>query len=243
MTFSDALGGLSLVRQAMQAVTDHIRAHGLRVGDSLPGEAYFAAELGVSRPVMREAFGALAALRLLDVGNGRKARVGAFDGTVIAASLDHAVMTSQVSVAEVWEVRRTIELRTVELAAQARTSLEAREILSLADDLEHQADDLTHTTQIDIAFHQAVARASHNALFINIVNSFRPLMETAVPIAWNTRTTMTQRRNMVVRHQAVARAIAERDSAAAVQAMEGHFDTAIGDILKADFESAKGWLS
>ena len=64
--------GGSLVQRSVQAVTDYIRDQGLRVGDSLPGEAFFATSLGVSRAVMREAFGAMAALRLIDVGNGRK---------------------------------------------------------------------------------------------------------------------------------------------------------------------------
>ena len=75
--------------------------------------------------MMREAFGALAALRLIDVANGRKPRVGAMDGAVMAASLDHAVSTAQISVPEIWDVRRTIELRTAELAATERTDAEA----------------------------------------------------------------------------------------------------------------------
>jgi GntR family transcriptional repressor for pyruvate dehydrogenase complex len=98
-----AAKGSSLVRQAMQAVTGHIRSQNLRVGDTLPGEGHFAAEMGVSRAVMREAFGALAALNLIEVANGRKPRVAAIDGSVIAASLDHAVSTAQVSVAQVWD--------------------------------------------------------------------------------------------------------------------------------------------
>src|SRR3546814_2610836 len=98
----------------------------LKVGDTLPGEGSFATELGVSRPVMREAFGALTALRLVDVGNGRKPRVAAIDGSVMAASMGHAVNTAQVSLADVWEVRRTLELRseehTSELQSLMRTS-------------------------------------------------------------------------------------------------------------------------
>ena len=136
-----AAGG-SLVQQAMEAVSGFIRDHGLRVGDTLPGEAHFASTLGVSRAVMREAFGALAALRVIDVANGRKPRVGAMDGSVIAASLDHAVSTAQVSVSEVWDVRRTIELRTAELAATERTDEEASEIEALAARMAAEADDL-----------------------------------------------------------------------------------------------------
>jgi DNA-binding FadR family transcriptional regulator len=224
--------GGSLVQQAMDAVSGYIRVQALRVGDTLPGEAHFAAELGVSRAVMREAFGALAALRLIDVGNGRKPRVGAMDGSVIAASLDHAVSTAQVSVPEIWDVRRTIELRTAELAALERTDAEAAEIEALAEKMAECADDLETMCRHDIAFHEAIARATHNELFVQIVASFGPLMEVAVPTAWRTRTTDFQRETTIERHRAVARAIRRKDPIVATMAMGDHFDASIGDILK-----------
>ena len=227
-----AMDSGSLVQQAMQAVNDHIRSHAMRVGDSLPGEAWFAAALGVSRPVMREAFGALAALRLIDVGNGRKPRVSAIDGSVIASSLEHAVSTAQITVTEVWDVRRTIEVRTAALAASSRTDMEAAEIVALADamaaNLDHQEDMARH----DIAFHLAIARASHNALFVQIVSSFGPLMEVAVPTAWLTRTTEAERQTIITRHRAVADAILRGDSAAAEAAMDDHFDASVGVLLE-----------
>ncbi len=76
----------TLVESATAAVRGHIDSNRLKVGDVLPSEGSFAADLGVSRPVMREAFHALAALGLIDVGNGRRARVGAMDGSVMAAA-------------------------------------------------------------------------------------------------------------------------------------------------------------
>lgn len=230
-------GGGSLVSAAMQAVTGYIRVQKLRVGDTLPGEAHFAAELGVSRAVMREAFGALAALKLIDVGNGRKPRVGALDGSVIAASLDHAVSTAQITVPEIWDVRRTIEVRTAALAAASRTDAEADLIIGLAEAMNVDRDDYPKRTSHDIAFHNAIARASHNILFIQIVASFTPLMEVAVPAAWSTRTARKQQQLMIDRHMAVARAIQARDPEAAAAAMSAHFDSAIGDILKAEAQN------
>ncbi|MDX3910320.1 MAG: FCD domain-containing protein [Sphingobium sp.] len=224
----------SLADRAIQAVVDHIRENRLRVGDTLPGEAYFSRSLCVSRAVTREAFGALAALKLIDVGNGRKPRVAALDGSVIATSVGHAVNTAQVSVAEVWDVRRTIEVRTASLAATARSDQEAAEILALAHAMAKDKDDLPRMTGHDIAFHEAIARACHNALFVQIVTSFAPLMQKAVPAAWRTRTSETGRVLMIERHQAVAQAIADRDEAAAARAMNAHFDASIGDLLKAD---------
>lgn len=224
----------SLVRRAMQAVTGHIRARRLRVGDTLPGEAHFAAEMGVSRAVMREAFGALAALKLIDVGNGRRPQVAALDGSVMAASLDHAISTAQVTVPEIWDVRRTIELRTAVLAAEHRSDDEAAAILRLAEAMAADGEDLGRMTRHDIAFHEAIARASHNALFVQIVTSFGPLMEVAVPAAWRTRVAERQRETMIDRHRALAEAIARRDPEAAGAAMDSHFDASIADILKAN---------
>jgi DNA-binding FadR family transcriptional regulator len=224
--------GGSLVERAMKAVSAYIAAHDLRVGDSLPGEGHFAAELGVSRGVMREAFGALAALKLLDVGNGRKPRVAAIDGAVIAASLDHAVATAQVTVPEVWDVRRTIELRTVALAAASATHAEAERIVDLARQMAAALDDRSAVARHDIDFHLAIAEASHNALFQAIVTSFAPLMQVAVPAAWETREADTARTLMIDRHLAVAVAIRRRDVAAAVAAMDAHFDESVGDTLR-----------
>ena len=226
-------GGRSLVQRAIQAVSDHIEAHALHAGDTLPGEAHFAQLLGVSRAVMREAFGALAALRRIDVGNGRKPRVAAIDGTVIAGSLQHAVTTEQISVPEIWDVRRTIELRTAMLAATRRSDTEAASILTLAEAMAEDLDDFDRMTRHDIAFHGEIARASHNLLFVQIVASFGPLMEIAVPTAWRTRRTDAERRTMIDRHLDLARAIAAGDPAAAAGAMGAHFDSSVGNILNA----------
>lgn len=227
-----AEGSKSLVAKAMDAVKTHIRVAGMRVGDTLPGEGYFAEQLGVSRAVMREAFGALAALKLIDVANGRRAKVGALDGSVIAASLDHALSTSQIKVADVWDVRRTIEMRTAALAARNATPVQAARIVALAeamgkDDQPHEA-----TTEEDIDFHLAIAEASGNALFNQIVMSFVPLMRVAVPQAWGTRTTIDERRDILERHRRLAWAIANHDSDMAAEAMGQHFDEAIGALLR-----------
>lgn len=222
----------SLVQRAIDAVRTHIRTEELRVGDTLPGEGHFAVSLGVSRAVMREAFGVLSALHLIDVGNGRRPRVSAIDGAVMASSLDHAVSTAQISVADVWDVRRTIEIRTAELAALNRTDAEAETLVQLAEAMARDQDDMARVTADDIAFHETIAKAGRNALFVQIVTSFGPLMKDAVPAAWKTRSAPEDRLATLERHWAIARAIRDRDVDAAVQSMDAHFDASIGDILR-----------
>src|SRR5262245_10802028 len=122
----------SLVSRVIHGIRTLIRSEGLRIGDPLPSESAIGEQLGVSRAVVREAYRSMAALKLIDVGNGRRARVSAVDHEVLALVIDHGVRTAQVSVQQILDVRRTIEMRTVALAALRRTEKEAREIAALA---------------------------------------------------------------------------------------------------------------
>jgi len=60
----------------------------------------------------------------------------------------------------------------------------------------------------------------------------QPLMKVAVPVAWETRTKQAERDLILEQHQVIAEAIMARDPDAAVAAMEAHFDSTIGEILK-----------
>lgn len=220
----------SMVDTAIDAVRSFIATNDLKVGDTLPSEGSFAEQVGVSRPVMREAFHALAALKVLDVANGRRAKVGAIDGSVMASSIGHAVSTAQVSFADVWDVRQTLELRTAELAAINRTEAQADAILAAARALA-TSDNPEEMTMADTAFHQAVALASGNAMFHQIVRSFEEMMRVAVPKAWAGRTTQEERDETIGLHREVAQAIAARDPDRARKAMDSHFARSIGDLF------------
>lgn len=221
----------SLVETAIEAVRAFINANGLKVGDTLPSEGSFAEQVGVSRPVMREAFHALAALKVIDVGNGRRAKVGAIDGSVMASSIGHAISTAQVSLADVWDVRRTLELRTAELAAENRSEQQADAILAAARALASSGSP-EELTRADTAFHQAIARASGNALFFQIIRSFEEMMQIAIPQAWAGRETQAERDETIELHREVAEAIARRDSGGARAAMDSHFARSIGDLFR-----------
>ncbi len=223
----------SLVDQTIARIRSYIRANDLTVGSPLPSEGAFAAEFGVSRAVMREAFGALAALRQIDVANGRRARVAALDGVVMASSFDHGVATSQIKVSDVWDVRRALELRTVELAAMNRTEDQAGAIESAVEEMAVSRHDPARMAAADVRFHQSIASASGNPLYLQIVRSFGQLMDVAVPQAWQTRQTEQERSDMLTLHREIARAIVDKEPIAAVAAMDRHFDASIGDMIRA----------
>ena len=223
----------SSVDQVVAAVRARIRADGLAPGDALPGESALALELGVSRAVVREAFRSLQALRLIDIGNGRRARVSKIDPSVLALVLDHAVQTDQVSIQQIYDVRRTIELRTVALAAMRRSEREAAGIAALAAAMRADFLEPERVMEHDIAFHEAIGRASRNPMFDLLVGSFHVITRQTWGIGWKSRARDGQRMASVEGHEAIARAILEQDSEGAQARMAEHFDLSVKALLAA----------
>ena len=223
----------SLVDRVMAEVTDYIRVHELEPGAVLPSEATFAARVGASRAVAREGFRGLAALRLIDVGNGRRARVAPADESVVSLMMDQAVHTKQITVQQILDVRRTIELRTVALASLRRTDVESVAIVELAAEMARNFDRPAAVMEIDIEFHEAIARASRNPMFALLVGSFRVVTRQTWATGWASRPTDEARRESVEGHVAIASAIQARNMAAAEKAMADHFDLTVKALLNA----------
>ncbi|MBT0959838.1 FadR/GntR family transcriptional regulator [Denitromonas iodatirespirans] len=223
------------VDNAVRAITDYIHGQGLKVDDSLPSEARFAEWLGVSRTVIREAFKSLSAIRIIEMRAGRRARVGGFDGSVIALSLTHALRTEQISPQQMWDARRAVERRTVALAASRRSDAEAAHLLALVEQMRDARHDLARMTEHDIAFHVAIANATRNPLFPVLVASLTSAMRETNPMVWRHRRDDEARLDVVRVHEDIARAIAAGDPDAACAALDKHFDLAAQALLTAGF--------
>ena len=176
-----------LVSTAIQAITQHIRSQGLGPGDLLPSEAAMTRQLNVSRTIVREAFRSLSAMRLIDMSAGRRATVAKLDTGAMSMVIEHGITTQQISVQQVYDVRRTIEMRTVALAALRRTEAEADEIARLARLMRESLKASDLVMEHDIAFHEAIAAASHNPVFSLIVTAFSGVTRRTWVIGWRTR--------------------------------------------------------
>lgn len=222
-----------MVARVIHAVNARIKAERLRVGDAVPAETAFANELGVSRTAVREAFRALAALGVLQLVNGRRARVGATDASALGLVLDHAVHTDRVSIQQIYDVRRTIEGRTAALAALRRSETEAQAIAQRAAALRAAFFRPDEAMEHDIAFHTAIAGASRNPLFALIVGSFEAITRQTWRIGWESRATDEDRMANVICHERIAAAISAREPRVAEAAMAEHFDNSVKALLAA----------
>lgn len=222
-----------LVERVMDEVRRHIAANNLEPGDVLPSENAFAEKLGVSRTVGREAFRALSTLRIVETGNGRKPRVSAPDSSVLSMVLDHTVHTRQLSIQQILDVRRTLELRTASLAAVRRTPQEADLILTIARRMKGEISDSNAVMELDISLHEAIAAASRNPLYAMIIGSFRVITRQTWHIGWVSRQTEANRMANIDCHVRLAEAIVAQDALGAEALMIEHFESAISVLVRA----------
>lgn len=226
--------GAGLVERAMKHVRGFIRDNELMPGDVLPSENALAEQMGVSRPVAREALRGLATLRVLDIGNGRKARVAMPDASSLSVILDHTSYSGRLSIQQILDVRRTLELRTVSLAALRRSDADANELLSTVQQMFDALEkDQNAVMELDIRFHEIIAGASGNLLYSILIDSFRVITRQTWAIGWRSRGTLQNRTENIRCHERIATAIMAQDPVRAEAAMNDHFDSAVTVLLRA----------
>ncbi|HEU0222230.1 MAG TPA: FadR/GntR family transcriptional regulator [Paracoccaceae bacterium] len=222
-----------LVERTIADIRAYMREHQLRPGELMPSETAMAERLDVSRTVAREAFRALAALGIIEVSAGRRARVAAPDATPLSMILDHTIFTKQLSIQQVLDVRRTLELRTASLAALRRSDAQARELLAIVNDMFESLATPNRVMELDIRFHELIAQASGNSLYAIIIGSFRVITRQTWHIGWHSRATLENRTENIRCHERIATAIMAQDPVRAEAATAEHFDSAIGVLLRA----------
>ena len=215
-----------LYEQVAGQVTDLVARGEFKPGDRLPPERDLARLLGVSRPTVREAMIALEIAGLVEVRVGAGAFITEKAQTNGANHrLFEGVGSSPV---ELIAARRTIEPEVAALAAQLAT---AEEIAAIAETVTMiaAAQDTPAHRAADHKFHVRIGHASHNNILTTIVDEcwaemYSPMFERmgAITGLIVSRCSPQQRDVTVAEHEAVYRAIAARDPAAARAAMDAH---------------------
>lgn len=222
-----------LVSTVIGAVTAHIRSHELMTGDRLPSEAALARDMNVSRTVVREALRSLAAMRIVELQAGKRATVAQLDHGPLSLLFEHGVSTEQITIQQIYDVRRTIEARIVALAALRRTDAQAAQIIGFAEAMSAGRDDPAQVMENDLAFHHALAEACRNPVFALLIGAFKGITRQTWPIGWRARADWAARETMLQTHLAIANAVKAGDPVEASRLMGVHFDESLRVLLDA----------
>lgn len=225
--------GQSLVAETIGRITKRIRDDELSPGDKLMSESALSKELGVSRTVIREAYRSLSAMRILDLSAGRAATVSKLDHEAMSLMIEHGIGTEQISYNNIFDVRRTIESRTVMLASLRRTDEEAEAILHHAKSM--RSSDILEIQEHDLSFHLTIAQASRNPIFLMIVGAFQGVSRQIWATGWLSREDPADREFIVQTHIDLACAIRDRDTTEANRLIDLHFENGIKALMASGY--------
>ncbi len=209
-----------LYESAIEQIMDLVKRSELKPGDKLPPERELAEKLSISRNSLREAFRVLESRGLIKskAGGGRYIREIRKNGYSNTENIILSLEKS--SILELLEAREIFEVKIAKIAAQRATAEDTEfieQVLNKMNEEEELKDD--KKTESNTEFHLAIARASHNFVFTNIIRLHLDLLKGTRE---KTRQIPGRREERWREHQVILQAIKEHDTKKAGEAMLKH---------------------
>lgn len=212
-TAPPAGGRVGAVDYVLRDLSEAIAAGIARVGDRLPSEQALAARYGVSRAVVREV------LRILETRGLTVTRTGR--GTFVTATEPAGDMRfGSYSAGHLMEARPHIEVAAAALAAVRRSEDQVTALQELQEQMEAE-EDPQRWVDLDARLHAAIASASGNPVFADVLESIRLALTQQSSVI---NLTPGRRRHSDAEHRAIIAAIARGSVEEAEDSMGYHLD-------------------
>lgn len=220
----DRASARGLAAELVERLTELIRTGALLPGDKMPTESTLTSDYGVSRTVVREALSNLQSAGLVETHQGRGSFVlmrphsGTFkvEGTLLRTPEDADQM---------FEFRLGIECEGASLAASKSTPQQREAIHAELQRFANAGKSPSDAIEADFRFHLAVAKASNNRHFRELIGSLGPGM-IAMPRERLSQSeagaTSSHLKVVLTEHQNILDAIERRDPEAARAAVRLH---------------------
>lgn len=147
------------------------------VGDRLVPERELAAELGVSRPILREALRSLSMMGVVEI----RSRVGTIvrrpDLSMMGDFLAFALLQQEDLIDDVMEGRTAIECQSIRLACLRATTYDFERLRAALEAIATTIDDPIAGGEADFEFHATLVRASKSQTLISLFDAMRALLK------------------------------------------------------------------
>jgi GntR family transcriptional repressor for pyruvate dehydrogenase complex len=197
-----------------------ILAGKLKPDDRLPPERDLATDWNVSRSVVREAIGRLAAIGLVKSRQGSGTRIAAPDGSHQLLNYQWMLSQGLVRLEQLGAARLPLETTIAELAARHRTDAHLEQLAGTQRQLANPKLGLRGHAEADMRFHAVLAEATGNPVFQLILAPIQELL-----IESRRRTLGKYGSKLAHEHHAeILEAVRRRDPVAARDAMRRHIE-------------------
>jgi DNA-binding FadR family transcriptional regulator len=214
-----------LTAQVHRALIAYIDEARLGPGDALPSTAALSERFSVSRPVIREALSALAALGLIELSNGRNAVVRQLDSHLVALFLSRAIRTSAEPLTTLMELRAPLEIEAALLAATRSSMSQREDLVALERAMRDAVGDSKLYVELDLELHRQVAVASGNPALLGVTEAVRGHVFEAMTRLRAHRESENLVGGEHAEHASIVEAIVAGEPEAAAAAMRLHMET------------------
>lgn len=188
------------------------------IGDKLPNENELSAQLKVSRTTLRESIRILVTHNVLEIKRGKGTYVINDHGLNENLGLE-GLSTIKMNAKDLYEMRLIFEPQTAYYAAKRATDKELERILYYGRLEEEKILNNEDRTEVDIAFHKSIAKATHN----EFMNKLMPILYKAI----DKGVILSDENNAVIQdtlndHRMVMEFLSNRDAEGAKTAMKLH---------------------
>jgi GntR family transcriptional regulator, galactonate operon transcriptional repressor len=226
-----------LASVVVDALAQEIVSGRLAPGDVLPIEPALCAQFGFSRTVIREGVKILEERGLVVVEQGRGTTVqprsawNMLDPLVIRTALEHdddmSLLDSLVT------VRRVLEQEMTQAAAERLTEDDLARLAVCLDAMEATFDDYDRFREADQEFHMIVMGASGNEVGLTIVRTIHRHTGGTRPMIAKAGAARELLDRTVADHQAIYRALVDRDGKGAGRLIADHIEGAWAERKRA----------
>lgn len=207
--------------KVVRVIMNQIKDGTLQPGQKLPNELDLAEEFGVSRGILREALTILQAREYIC----RKPK----DGTVVNPKVieilnqSSGITLKESTYSDLIEMRICLEQRTVEKIIDTASDEEIDELYDLADIAGQEGEERS----IDHYFHYRLAQLSHNAMFVNFIDSYYDVID---EVKVHTTKNENRRKEINKEHNNIIQALKERDKEKAREAIIQHLKLVLSHL-------------
>jgi GntR family transcriptional repressor for pyruvate dehydrogenase complex len=221
----------TLAEQAARNLMAFIESQDLKPGKLLPPETKLAADLGVSRPIIREALKSLEGKGIVEVVSGKGAVVKPLDSQPLQLFFQRAMQLEAEAIIDLMELRKGIEVQSAALAAQRRTDDEVTQLKGIVVEMRRSMHDPDAYVELDVAFHQLIAVMTRNAMIFHLVSAIREAITGVLQEGKLRHLTAEQLERVQVGHEVILTSLEQGDAEAAERVMAAHFDDAVVSLV------------
>jgi DNA-binding FadR family transcriptional regulator len=215
----DDIDRQDLPDQIRYGILSLIQERRLRPGDKLPPERQLAKMLGVSRPSVRQALGALSAMNVIEVRQGSGTYVSSLDPALLVQHLDFVFSLGDSDFLQLLEARRIVEPGIAALAADRISDEQIARLEELMETAAESVERHEKFLEADIDIHATITAAAGNEVLRRMVGAISQLSR-----ASRLRTTEIPGvpQQVLEDHRVIVCALKSRDGEGARKAMMQH---------------------